>query len=260
MHSKLQIAAAEVFGTAALVFIGAGSVVATVHLELGDKVNFGGAELLGIAFAFFFVITAMVYAIGRVSGCHINPAVTFGLALTKRCPWSDVPLYWISQVVGGVIGALGIYALFAGDPVASAAMSPALLGTGHVVGSNAVAVANLGVGFGAEFLGTGLLMFTILGIVDDKAPGMLAGLVIGGVVLAIIMLIGPLTSASLNPARAFAPAIIDQLFVAGGPRTAWGPFVLVYVVAGLAGSGLAALFYDFLNKETATQPAASSAS
>ncbi len=89
-------------------------------------------------------------------------------------------------------------------------------------------------------------MFTILGIVDKRAPGDLAGIVIGGVVLAIIMLIGPLTSASLNPARALGPAIIDQLFVTGGPRTAWAAFIPVYVIAGLAGSALAALFYDFL--------------
>lgn len=233
MYSKLQVSVAEIFGTAALVFIGAGSVTATVTILGGSKTSFfSGGDLLGISFAFFFVITAMVYAIGKVSGCHINPAVTFGLAITKRMPWKDVPLYWISQVVGGIIGALGILLLFGNHP-ATQAMSPADGG-------------QLWIGVAAEFLGTGILMFAILGIVDKRAPGDLAGLVIGGVVLAIIMLIGPLTSASLNPARAFGPAIIDQLFVTGGPRTGWGDFVPVYVIAGLVGSAAFAFLYDFL--------------
>jgi glycerol uptake facilitator protein len=238
MYSKLQKSVAEMFGTAALVFIGPGSVTATLALEKGTKAPFSGADLLGISFAFFFVITAMVYAIGKVSGCHINPAVTFALAVTKRIPWSEAPLYWVSQVVGAIVGALGIFLLFGNVP-ASQGMSPAVVTT-------ATGAANIGVGFAAEFLGTGLLMFAILGIVDKRAPGDLAGLVIGGAVLAIIMLIGPLTSASLNPARAFGPALIDQLFVTGGPRTAWSAFLPVYVIAGLAGSALAALFYDFL--------------
>lgn len=233
-YSKLQIAVAEMFGTAALVLIGAGSVTATITLLGGSKNSFfGGGDLLGISFAFFFVITAMVYAIGKVSGCHINPAVTFGLAVTKRLPWSSVPLYWGSQVVGGIVGALLIFLLFGNNP-ATRGMSPAFTGT------------DIWVGILAEFLGTGILMFTILGIVDKRAPGNLAGIVIGGVVLAIIMLIGPLTSASLNPARALGPAIIDQLFVKGGPRTSWADFFPVYVIAGLVGSAAAAFFYDFL--------------
>ena len=92
-----QRALAETLGTALLVLVGPGSVVATLVL----------------AFAFGLIITALVYALGKVSGCHINPAVTFALATTKRFPWREVPTYWGAQVVGAVLGALGIWAVYA---------------------------------------------------------------------------------------------------------------------------------------------------
>ena len=111
-HTLSQRALAETLGTALLVLVGPGSVVATLVLA-GDKVPaIDGSDLLGISFAFGFVITALVYAIGKVSGCHINPAVTFALASTKRFPWREVPHYWGAQLVGGILGALGIWALF----------------------------------------------------------------------------------------------------------------------------------------------------
>jgi glycerol uptake facilitator protein len=111
--SLSQRALAEVLGTALLVLVGPGSVVAT--LALAGKVTpaITGADLLGISFAFGFIIAATVYALGKVSGCHINPAVTAGLALTKRFPAREVPAYWAAQVLGAVIGALGIWAVFA---------------------------------------------------------------------------------------------------------------------------------------------------
>src|SRR6202043_3967538 len=112
MHSISQRAIAEMFGTAALVLVGPGSVIATLTLA-GKAVPAGTeADLLAISLAFGFIITALVYAIGKVSGCHINPAVTFALAVTKRFPWKDVPVYWVSQYVGAVIGAFGIWAVF----------------------------------------------------------------------------------------------------------------------------------------------------
>src|SRR5467141_3993018 len=100
-HSVGQRLGAEFIGTALLVFIGAGSVPAILLLESGSKAPFSGADLGFIAIAFGLVIVALVYTIGKVSGCHINPAVTFGLAVTKRFPWREVPLYWGAQVVGG---------------------------------------------------------------------------------------------------------------------------------------------------------------
>src|SRR5438128_9662011 len=112
-HSLPQRAFAEALGTALLVLVGPGSVVAT--LVLAGKVTpaITGADLLGISFAFGLVIVALVYAIGKISGCHINPAVTFALAVTKRFPWREVPAYWASQVLGAVIGAFAIWAVFA---------------------------------------------------------------------------------------------------------------------------------------------------
>jgi glycerol uptake facilitator protein len=95
----------------------------------------------------------------------------------------------------------------------------------------------------AEGIGTFMLMFAILGIVDGRSPSELAGLVIGGVVVAIIMVMGPITGASLNPARAFGPELVSAI---GGGPTHWAQLIPVYVLPGLVGAGLAALVYDFL--------------
>src|SRR2546423_4374187 len=100
MYSKPQRALAEMLGTAALVLVGPGSVIATLTLAGKATPAVTEADLLAISFAFGLIITALVYAIGKVSGCHINPAVTFALAATKRFPWKDVPAYWASQYVG----------------------------------------------------------------------------------------------------------------------------------------------------------------
>src|SRR6187200_1762043 len=112
-HSLSQRAIAETLGTALLVLVGPGSVVATLVLAGKSTPAITGADLLGISFAFGLIIAALVYAIGKVSGCHINPAITFALAATKRFPWREVPVYWGSQVVGAVLGALAIWAVFA---------------------------------------------------------------------------------------------------------------------------------------------------
>src|ERR1700755_2895137 len=108
-HSLPQRALAETLGTAMLVLVGPGSVVATLALAGDAKPAITGADLLGISFAFGFIIAAVVYALGKVSGCHINPAVTFALAATKRFPWREVPAYWAAQYVGGIIGAFAIW-------------------------------------------------------------------------------------------------------------------------------------------------------
>src|SRR5713226_1329741 len=113
MDSMPQRALAEMFGTAALVLVGPGSVIATLTLAGKAVPAVTEADLLGISFAFGLVIAALVYAIGKVSGCHINPAVTFALAVTKRHPWREVPAYWLAQVTGAVIGGLAIWAVFA---------------------------------------------------------------------------------------------------------------------------------------------------
>src|ERR1700704_1174945 len=111
-HHVSQRLFAEFIGTALLVFIGAGSVPAILLLESGSKAPFSGADLGFISMAFGLVIVALVYTIGKVSGCHINPAVTFALAATKRFPWKELPVYWLAQVVGAIVGALAIWAAF----------------------------------------------------------------------------------------------------------------------------------------------------
>src|SRR3954454_13429299 len=112
-----QRAFAEALGTALLVLVGPGSVVATLVLAGDSTPAITGADLLGISFAFGLIITALVYSLGKVSGCHINPAVTFGLAATKRFPWRELPTYWGAQIVGGVIGALALWAIFASQAI-----------------------------------------------------------------------------------------------------------------------------------------------
>jgi glycerol uptake facilitator protein len=232
-YSLAQRAFAEVLGTALLVLVGPGSVVATLALAGDSTPAITGADLLGISFAFGLIITALVYALGKVSGCHINPAVTFGLAATKRFAWREVPTYWAAQVAGAVLGALGIWAIFASTAID--------LGMGQT--SFNEDTASWGQAIFAEGIGTFMLIFAILGIVDKRSPGDLAGIVIGGVVVAIIMIIGPMTGASLNPARAFGPELVSAF---GGGVTHWGQLLPVYILPGLVGGALAAFTYDFL--------------
>lgn len=232
-YSLQQRALAETLGTALLVLVGPGSVVATLVLAGDSKPAITGADLLGISFAFGLVITALVYALGKVSGCHINPAVTFALAATKRFPWREVPAYWGAQVVGATLGALGIWALFAHSGID--------LGMGQT--SFNEDATTWGSAIFAEGIGTFILMFAILGIVDGRSPSDFAGIVIGGVVIAIIMVVGPVTGASLNPARAFGPEFVSAL---GDGVTHWNQLIPVYILPGLVGAGVAAFVYDFL--------------
>ena len=235
MYSMPRRALAECFGTTALVLVGAGSVIATLTLAGKTAPAITEADLLGISFAFGFIIMVLVYAIGKVSGCHINPAVTFALAVTRRMPWRDVPLYLISQYIGAVIGALAVWGVFGANAVT--------LGMGQTHFAADASTSYFLQAALAEALGTGLLIFAILGIVDSRSPGMLAGIVIGGAVVAIILVFGPVTGASLNPARAFGPELVQA--IAGG-ATFWTQYVPVYLVPGLVGAAGAAFLYDFL--------------
>jgi glycerol uptake facilitator protein len=231
-YSLGQRALAETLGTALLVLVGPGSVVATLVLAGDSTPAITGADLLGISFAFGLIITALVYALGKVSGCHINPAVTFALAATKRFPWREVPTYISAQVVGAVLGALGIWALFSG--AIDLGMGQTSFNEDTTTWASAVF---------AEGIGTFMLMLAVLGIVDSRSPGDFAGIVIGGAVVAIIMVVGPVTGASLNPARAFGPELVSAI---GGGPTQWAQLVPVYVLPGLVGAGLAAVVYDAL--------------
>ena len=235
MYSTFQRALAEFFGTAALVLVGPGSVIATLTLAGKAVPAVTEADLLAISFAFGFIITALVYAIGKVSGCHINPAVTFALAVTKRFPWRELPIYWVAQFAGAILGAFAIWGVFGANAVTFG------MGQTHFA-SDASSSYYLQAAL-AEALGTGLLIFAILGIVDSRSPGTLAGIVIGGAVVGIILVFGPVTGASLNPARAFGPELVQA--IAGG-ATFWTQYVPVYLIPGLVGAAGAAFLYDFL--------------
>ena len=236
MHSISQRAIAETFGTAALVLVGPGSVIATLTLAGKAVPLVTEADLLAISFAFGFIITALVYAIGKVSGCHINPAVTFALAVTKRFPWRELPVYWIAQFAGAILGAFAIWGVFGANAVTFG------MGQTHFA-ADASSGYYLQAAL-AEALGTGLLLFAILGIVDARSAGApLAGVVIGGAVVGIILVFGPVTGASLNPARAFGPELVQA--IAGG-TTFWTQYVPVYLIPGLVGAAAALLLYDFL--------------
>jgi glycerol uptake facilitator protein len=235
MFSIRQRALAEVFGTAALVLVGPGSVIATLALAGKAVPAVTEADLLGISFAFGFIITALVYAIGKVSGCHINPAVTFALAATRRFPWGEVPVYWAAQFVGAVVGAFAIWGVFGQNAVT--------FGMGQTHFAADASTSYYMQAAIAEFLGTGLLLLAIMGIVDGRSPQQLAGLVIGGAVVGIILIFGPVTGASLNPARAFGPELVQTL--AGG-TTFWSQYLPVYLVPGLLGAAAATFAYDYL--------------
>src|SRR5438094_2884184 len=148
MYSIRQRFLAEVLGTAALVLVGPGSVIATLTLAGKAVPAVTEADLLGISFAFGFIITALVYAIGKISGCHINPAVTFALAVTKKFPWREVPMYWGSQLVGGIAGGMAMWAAFGGRAID--------LGYGFGVVNFDHSVTSWGSAMFAEALGTAI--------------------------------------------------------------------------------------------------------
>jgi glycerol uptake facilitator protein len=251
-YSAAQRAVAEFIGTALLVFVGAGSVPAILLLEGGTKAPFSGADLGFISMAFGLIVVAMVYTIGKVSGCHINPAVTFALAVTKRLPWSDVPLYWGSQLAGGIAGAFAMWGAFGTRAVD--------LGYGFGVVHFDHTVTSWGSAMLIEGIGTAILLFTIMGIVDTRSPEGWAGLVIGLVIVAIIITVGPITNASLNPARAIGPLFVSTIH--GGVHN-WTQQLLAYVPANLVGAAVAVFAYDWLAhprkvtrpiKEAVTEP------
>jgi glycerol uptake facilitator protein len=232
-----QKLAAEVIGTAFLVFVGVGSVPATLIVN-GDA-PFTMADLGMISLAFGTIVVATVYALGHISGNHINPAVTLGLAVTGKFPWSRVPAYLGAQLAGATIGAAAILAVLgqrASDVGLGVATYAEPVGAGQA--------------FAAEFVGTFILVFTVFGVIHRKATAGFAGLAIGLVVFAAIIPVAPATGASINPARTFGPMLVQQL--AGG-TVHWGQLP-VYITAELLAGVLAALSYGLISRTAADAP------
>lgn len=237
---------AEAVGTFILVFFGAGAAVVTLMLASGTTpatpFNIGIGALgglgdwLAIGLAFGIAVAGAIYALGQVSGCHINPAVTIALFATRRFPGRDTGAYVVAQFVGAAAASL----LFA-----------------WAVGPEAVTIGGLGAtapfpGIGylqaivIEAIGTFFLMFVIMGVaVDERATPGFAGLMVGLAVAGIITTIGNLTGASLNPARTFGPYLGDWLL---GGSNLWA-FFPIYIVGPIVGAVLAAFLYDYLAGE-----------
>jgi glycerol uptake facilitator protein len=221
-----QKLAAEFLGTAFLVFVGVGSVPAT--LILNDAAGIQMPELGIISLAFGTVVVVTVYVFGYISGDHINPAVTLGLAVAGKFPWREVPGYLVAQVLGAVLGAFAIVGVL-GTKASDVGLGVAAYGD-----TTPVAQA-----FCAEFVGTFLLVFTVFGVIHRKAAPGWAGLVIGLVVFAAIIPVGPTTGASINPARTTGPMVVQQIL---GGTVHWEQWP-VYVGAELLAGVLAALAF-----------------
>ncbi|MCL4124778.1 UNVERIFIED_CONTAM: hypothetical protein GTU68_011715 [Idotea baltica] len=210
---------AEMFGTFVLVFIGCGSAVIA-----GGDVGF-----LGISFAFGIAVLAMVYAIGPVSGCHINPAITVGMLFAGKISVKDAGGYIIFQIIGAIIGA-GVLFLIAGG---HADYDIAVNGLGqNGFGAQSPKGYNMQSAFIAEVVLTAIFLLVIFGATHKGANGKFAGIAIG-LSLVMIHIVGiPITGTSVNPARSIGPA----LFVQGAALSQLWLFVVAPIIGGIVGA------------------------
>ena len=225
---------AEFFGTFVLVFAACGVAGAT------------SGDLVATSLAFGLTIVAMAYSIGRISGCHINPAVSLGCLLTKKMNVKEFFAYVGSQILGGVCGALSIFGIFK--------MSGYPTGASHNACNYAVRYGIEGLTAGTiiasllvEIVLTTIFVYTILNVTDEKsATGKKGGIIIG-LTLTLVHLVGiPLTGTSVNPARSIATAISDVVY--NGNLEALSQ-VWMFIVAPLVGALLAVLLFKCLHKE-----------
>src|SRR5215216_2185952 len=211
----LQRGVAEFVGTFTLVFVGAGSIIAT-----------GGGNLTVIALAHGLAIGVMASAVGHISGGHFNPAVTFGFLVTRRIGPALAGVYWTFQLAGAILGALALRATFP---------SVANLDAGVPVLNDSVGV---GSGLVLEAILTFLLVWVIFATAVDPGGAFksIAGLAIGLTITIDILAAGPLTGAAMNPARALGPELVQNV---------WDNF-WIYIVGPSVGAAVAALAYDWL--------------
>ena len=216
MLSRARAFLAEGIGTFALVFAGAGAIVvdARTH-ELGH---------VGVAITFGLVIMAMIYAVGHVSGAHLNPAVSLAFAVSRHFPWSRVAGYWAAQLAGAVL---------------AAALVRLSLGSDADVGAT-LPSGSQGQSFVWELILTFFLMFVIMAVATDtRAIGEAAAIAVGGTVGLNAMFGGPVSGASMNPARSIGPALVS-----GNLHALW-----LYIVAPIAGATLGAVAYQAVRQE-----------
>ena len=219
----LRKALADAIGTFALVFAGCGAVVVDAQT--------GALGHVGVSGVFGLVVGVMIFATGHISGAHFNPAVTLAFAVAGRFPWREVPAYVAAQTLAA-IAASGAILVMIGPEAA----------LGSTVPSTGLAPA-----MGIEVLLTFFLMFVITSVAtDSRASGHLAAVAIGGTVALCALMGGPLTGASMNPARSLGPALISGTFEAQ-----W-----LYLIGPIAGAVLGALTYGFVACGPVTKDAA----
>jgi len=223
--------AAEFIGTFWLVFGGCGSAV------LAAAFPNVGIGLLGVSLAFGLTLLTMCYAIGHISGCHLNPAVSVGLAVGRRFPARELPAYIGAQVIGGIVGAAILYAIASGKPGFDLAGGLAANGYGaHSPGQYALPACAL-----AEVVLTFMFLMIILGALDRRVPQGFAPIAIG-FGLTLVHLIGiPVTNLSVNPARSTGPAVIVGGWAVGQLWLFW--------LAPVVGAVLAGLVYPAMSKQ-----------
>ena len=227
MNIVIRSYIAELLGTFTLVFIG--TSVATLQ---GFLTGYGATGWLGISFAFGFTLMVLVWAIGPVSGCHVNPAVTIPMALSGRLHWRLVPGYLIAQIVGGIAASALLLALANGLPGYQLAQD-GLGANGNPRDMNIAAL------FGWEVVMTALFLLTILAATrSDATPG-IAGLAIGGYLFIAHLVGAQLGDASLNPARSIGPAILQG----GAALEVLWVFIVAPLIGGIVGWVLYRIVY-----------------
>jgi aquaporin NIP len=219
---NLRALVAEAIGTFALVFAGCGALMVDAKTHALGHV--------GVAITFGLVIMFGIYAVGHISGAHFNPSVTFAFALSRHFPWTRALGYWGAQLIGAV---------------AAAAVLRGSLGNIANVGAT-LPSGSQGQSFLWELVLTFFLMFVIMAVATDtRAVGEAAAIAVGGTVGLDAMFGGPISGASMNPARSIGPALVS-----GNLHALW-----LYIVAPICGASLAALAYQFVRGEpTRTAP------
>jgi aquaporin Z len=214
--------AAELLGTFVLVFGGIGTAVLA-----GE-----GVGLVGISFAFGLSLLVMAYAIGPISGCHINPAVTLGVLLRKGMTAAEAGVYWLAQVIGGVLGALLVLVVAKGREGGYDAGEMGLGANGY--GAHSPGGFDLAAAFTVELALTALLVFVVLGATHRLAETSFAGLPIGFALVLIHLVSIPVTNTSVNPARSIGPAV----FVGDWAMSQLWLFIVAPLVGAIVGWGL----------------------
>ena len=222
---------AELVGTMVLVLMGCGAAVFA-----GAAQPFAPVGTLGVAFAFGLAVVAMAYSIGKVSGCHINPAITLGVWLSGRMKGSEAAMYMLFQVLGALIGSAILWALASGSG-----------STTTLTGANGFADGAMVQALVAEVVFTFIFVLVVLGVTSKGANNKFAGLAIGLALVLVHIVCIPITGTSVNPARSVGPAVFEAI---GGSMIALKQLWL-FIVAPLAGAALAACVWKALDTKEA---------